>query len=289
MGTKMNKRISTIFLLTLITYSLSFIDNSRSSENNFPSFEPNTKDSSQSGRSYRKIENKAFGVGEELNFDVNYGFVTAGTAKMSIPASAKIFDRNCYQVVFTVESKPFFDWVYKVRDRYETYIDMEGLFPWKFEQHIREGGYKRDFYVTFDQERGIANTPDGNYTIPAFVQDMFSAYYFARTINYDGFRVGQKMMLKNFYKDSTYNLGVKFLGRQEIKVDAGRFKTIIVEPLITEGGLFKATGRIFIWMTDDDRKMPVQVEAEIPIGSITSKLTSYKGTRGPVPARIGDK
>lgn len=245
-------------------------------------------DSLTGGRSCRKVENKAFTVGEELDFDVNYGFVTAGTAKMAVTNYATIFDRKCYQMIFTVQSKPFFDWAYKVRDRYESYVDVDGLFPWKFEQYIREGGYKNDFVATFDQERGKAYAGDKVYPIPPFVQDILSAFYYVRTVNYDGYRPGQKMWFRNFYKDTTYALGVKYLGRQEVSVDAGTFKTIILEPLIKEGGLFQASGRILLWVTDDERKMPVQVEAEVPIGSITSELTSYKGLNGPLPSRIGD-
>ncbi len=243
-------------------------------------------DSVAQGRSYRFIENKAFTMGEELNFDVNYGFITAGTARLALPEYRSMYDRNCYWLLFTVQSKPFFDVVYKVRDRYESYIDVHGLFPWKFEQHIREGGYTRDFVVNFDQERGVAYTPAGRYPIPPFVQDILSALYFARTLNFDGYRPGQKLWLKNFYKDTTYTLGIKYLGRQELKVSAGTFRTIIVEPLISEGGLFKSKGRILVWITDDERKMPVQVEAEVPIGSIDAELTSYKGVNGPVNARI---
>lgn len=245
-------------------------------------------DSIKTGRSYRKIETKAFTVGEELTFDVNYGFVTAGEAKMSIPSYQTIFDRKCYQLLFTVNSKPFFDWMYKVRDRYESLLDIDGLFPWKFEQSIREGGYSKDFVARFDQERGIAYANEKTYPIPPFVQDILSAFYFVRSVNYDSYRPGQKMWFKNFYKDTTYALGVKYCGRQELSVEAGKFKTIILEPLIKEGGLFKASGRILLWVTDDDRKMPVQVEAEIPIGSITSELTKYKGLAGPLTSRIGD-
>lgn len=284
---KIINRSTSFITLSVVLCLITILINSVSTNEYAPIFiQDKNSDSVQPGRSFRKIENKAFTQGEELHFDVDYGFITVGTAKMAIPSYSTIFDRKCYQVIFTVQSKPFFDWTYKVRDRYESYIDVDGLFPWKFEQHIREGGYTRDFVVTFDQERGQAYTPKGQYPIPPFVQDILSALYYARTLSYEGYRPGQKVWLKNFYKDTTYTLGVKYLGRQTIEVEAGKFKTIIVEPLITEGGLFKASGRILVWITDDDRKMPVQVDAEIPIGSITSELTSYKGLNGPLPAKI---
>jgi hypothetical protein len=79
---------------------------------------------------------------------------------------------------------------------------------------------------------------------------------------------------------------VKFLGRQKIKVDAGEFNCIIVEPMVKEGGLFKAEGRILIWLSDDDLKIPVKVSTKVPIGSIDSELREYSGLRGELKAKV---
>jgi hypothetical protein len=113
-------------------------------------------------REFRKIENKAFKEGEKLTFDLDYGFVTAGIAVMEIPRIKKISGRNAYHINFEVNSVPSFDMFYKVRDRYESYLDVEGLFPWRFEQHIREGGYTRDFSAFFDHRKGKAKQAKAN-------------------------------------------------------------------------------------------------------------------------------
>jgi hypothetical protein len=235
----------------------------------------------------RKLVNTAYGGGEYLKFDVNWSFMTVGDAYLTVTDTV-YHGRKCNIVTFRLESKPFFDMFYKVRDRYRTIIDAEGLFPWRFEQQIREGGYSRDFTAEFDQRAGVATTPAGKYPIPPYVQDIMSAFYYARSIDYSKFRPGQRVELQNFYKDSTYALGVKYKGRQRIEVDAGTFDCIIVEPLVSEGGLFKSEGRILLWITDDDRKMPVRVRAEIPIGSVDSDLTEFRGLNGPLRARINE-
>jgi hypothetical protein len=240
----------------------------------------------RTAKSYRTIEQHAFDVGEELIFDVNYGFITAGQARMSIPRYTYQKGRKCYHVQFLVKSTSFFDSFYNVRDRYESHIDAEGLFPWKFIQQIREGGYKRDFSARFDHLAERAYTSEGEYPVPAYTQDVISAFYFMRTYDYTRMKKGQKVELKNFYKDSTYTLTVVYHGKETIEVEAGTFRTIVLEPIMEEGGLFKASGRILVWMTDDERKIPVQVDAEIPIGSITSELTEYKGIKGKIKARI---
>ncbi|MCW8995773.1 MAG: DUF3108 domain-containing protein, partial [Psychromonas sp.] len=150
---------------------------------------------------FRVLDNKAFKEGEKLTFDVNYGFVTAGIAVMEVPKIKKISGREAYHVTFEVNSVPSFDMFYKVRDRYETYIDVEGLFPWRFEQHIREGGYTRDFSAFFDQRKGKAKTTEGEYEIPLYVNDIVSAFYYARTLDYTNMKVNDLIHLQNFYKD----------------------------------------------------------------------------------------
>lgn len=229
------------------------------------------------GEELRKIENNAFKEGEKLTFNLNYGFVTAGIATMQIPRIKRISGRNAYHVLFEVNTVPSFDWVYKVRDRYETYLDVEGIFPWRFEQHIREGGYTRDFSAFFDQRKQKAKTSDGEYEIPEYVNDIVSAFYYSRILDYSEMKIDDKIHLQNFYKDKVYDLDVKYLGKETIEVPAGKFDCIIIEPLVQEGGLFKHEGNIIIWLTDDILKMPVKVRTKIVIGHIEAMLSEYEG------------
>ena len=238
-----------------------------------------------SGTDFRKIENKAFKAGEKLTFDVKYGFVTAGVATMRIPEIKKITGRDTYKVLFEVNSVSNFDWIYKVRDRYETYIDVEGIFPWRFEQHIREGKYSRDFSAFFDQRRGKAKTSGGSYDIPKYVNDIISAFYLARTFNYSKMKAGDKVNLQNFYKDKVYDLDVKYLGKERITVGAGTFDCVMVEPLVQEGGLFKSEGTIVVWLTDDELKVPVKVKTKVIVGAIDAELTAFEGLNGKLKAK----
>ncbi|MDP4117491.1 MAG: DUF3108 domain-containing protein [Bacteroidota bacterium] len=237
------------------------------------------------GDEFRKVNNKAFKVGEKLYFDVKYGFVTAGVASFQIPKIKKISGRDAYYVTFEVNNVQSFDWMYKVRDRYETYIDVEGIFPWRFEQHIREGKYSRDFSAFFDQRKGKAKTSEGDHNIPKYVNDIVSAFYYARTIDYSKLRKGDLIHLKNFYKDKTYDLDVRYEGKEVVSVAAGKFECIIVEPLVKEGGLFKNEGNIVIWLTNDDLRIPVKVKTKVVIGSIDAELTGYEGLAGKLTSK----
>lgn len=159
-------------------------------------------------------------------------------------------------------------------------MDVEGLFPWRFEQHIREGSFSRDFSAFFDQRNGKAKTSEGEYKIPKYVNDIVSAFYYARTLNYSKLRIGETIRLQNFYKDTVYSLDVKYLGKEQVSVSAGTFNCIIVEPIIIKGGLFKSEGSIYVWLSDDNLRIPVKVKTKIVIGSIDADLTGYEGLNG---------
>lgn len=273
----MIKRSVLVISLIAICYSFSFAQDSTSV------------------KEFRKIKQNAFKQGEKLTFELNYGFVNAGEAIMEVDGALQTINgRKCYDIRFFVNSTSSFDWVYKVRDFYRTYVDVEGLFPWRFEQHIKEGNYQRDFEAIFDQQNLKAKTYtgekdpkkfEGEFDIPMYTQDAMSAFYFARTLDYGNMKTGDKVILQNFYKDKTYPLEVKYLGKETIEVPAGEFKCIMVEPLVQEGGLFKSEGSIVVWMTDDDRRMPVKVKTKVLIGSIDADLSDYSGLAGPLKSK----
>jgi hypothetical protein len=232
------------------------------------------------------VDQKAFTVGEKLLFNVNYGIITAGYAEMSIPQMENVMGNSTYKVQFTVRSTPTFDFFFEVRDRYETYLDSAGIFPWRFEQHIKEGSFSRDYTAMFDQKNHKAKSGTDEYDIPPHVHDIMSAFYYARTVDYSKFKIGQRVNLQNFYKGKSIPLDIKYLGKQKISVKAGTFNCIIVEPMVKEGGLFKSEGRILIWLSDDERKIPVKVNTKVVIGSIDAELKEYSGINGELKGKV---
>ena len=236
---------------------------------------------------YRHLPNKAFGVGEKLTFDLAYGFVHAGSAMMYIPDTKYVNGRKTYETYIYANSYPSFDIVYKVRDRYVTYLDVDGIFPWRFEQHVREGGYSRDFNAFFDPIEKTAETSDGQkYSTPAYVHDIVSAFYYVRTLDLTHMHKGDKIQLENFYTDKTHPLTVAVLGHQQITIDAGTFNCVVVEPLVVEGGLFKNEGSIKVWLTDDDNHVPVKMESKVLVGAIDATLEKYEGLKSALTAKV---
>lgn len=241
--------------------------------------------------SLRFIHNDAFTYGERLSFEISYGFLTAAEVFMNIsPSPVSFFGRDAYEINFDVNSRSSFDLIYKVRDNYKSYIDAKGIFPWKFEQHIREKDYSRDFEITFNQLDHIVKTKLGSEqkqydNIPEYVHDIISAFYYARTLDFRNSKEGDIQTVQYFYKDGVYPLDIRFKGRENVDVDAGEFRTIIVEPGLKEG-FTSTTSDITIWLTDDDRKIPVKVKMKIIIGALVAELTKYEGLNGPLGGKI---
>jgi len=235
----------------------------------------------------RTSSNNAFTVGENLNYDVYYGPIVAGSATIAVPSYESYSDRKCYRLEFTMHSAKFFDLFFKVRDSYYSLMDVSGLFPWKFEQHVREGGYKRDFTAWFDQRNHTAKSSEGGpYDISPYTQDIVSTFFYARTLNYDTMKAGQEVHFSNFYENKVYPLDVRFLGNQDLRTKAGKFHCQEIEPIIVKGGLFRNTGKILIWITDDSLKLPVKVQTQVVIGSVSAELVSYSGLHGTLAAKF---
>src|SRR4030095_838698 len=242
---------------------------------------------------YRNLPNNAYSYGERLTYEIGYGFITAAEAFINISPSPVVMNgRETYEVNFDVNSRSSFDLVYKVRDNYKTYIDTKGIFPWKFEQHIREQNYKRDFEAFFFPDSSKVTTV-ANYNerrefqAPQYVQDIFSSLYYIRSLDLRSHKDGDYITLETFNDDKHFPQAIKIIGREEVDVSAVEFRTIVVKPELSEGFTSK-TSDIFVYLTDDERKIPVKVKMKIIIGALVGELTEYSGLNGPVDAKIGD-
>ena len=220
----------------------------------------------------RTIENNAFGVGEKLTFDINYGFINAGTASMEVSRLIEYNDRPCYQIQTHAQSNSFFSSFYRVEDRVESIIDAVGIFSWRFEKDLSEGSYKAKRQCTFDQPRQLVCEGKDTIAVAPFIQDALSSLYFVRTQKLE---VGNSLYLDNYVDGKPYKLEVKVLREETIKVDAGSFDCLVVEPLTSSVGVFKHEGRLTVWLTNDRLKMPVLMKSKVLVGSISAELIDF--------------
>jgi hypothetical protein len=223
----------------------------------------------------RVVPNQAFGVGERFVFSVGWEFVNAGTAVMEIQDIVKFKGNKCYHIISTAKSNKFFSVFFKVEDKVESYMDVHGLYSWRYDKHLREGSFKADVSMYFDQENHLAIYNEGKDTfeVAEYAQDVLSAFYFVRTQN---LIVGNSIFVPNHTDRKNYPLEVKVLKKERIKVTAGEFDCILVEPILQTPGIFEQKGSLKVWLTDDQVKMPVLMKSKVVIGSIATELIEYK-------------
>lgn len=233
---------------------------------------------------YKTIAHQAYQPGELLKYKLAYGIINAGTAELSIQKSnSKIQDREIWHMVGVGRSISAFDWFFKVRDRYETYMDAEGVFPWLFVRRISEGGYdKAQDYKFFQNEGRVVNEDNEEYKVPYGVQDMLSSFYYARTIDFKGAKKGDIFQFPAFVDEEVFPVRMKYMGKKTIKIKAGKYKCMVFSPAVQEGRIFKSDEDLTVYITDDENKIPVLARAKILVGSIRMELTGYEGLANPV-------
>lgn len=225
----------------------------------------------------RVVPNTAWGVGEELTFTVRYGPVVAGSATMAVHDTVRIDGRLCYYIRTEAQSNRVFSSMYKVRDVAESFVDVDGLFPWRFRKRLHEGKFRADRSTVYDQQRNLAISGKDTLKVPPFVQDVISMLYFLRT---QRLVIGDTLSVANHADRKVYDLKIRVQGRERVRVRAGAFDCLVVEPFLLDGsGVFKHEGRIQVWISDDSRRVPVQLKSKVVIGSVTAELEKMKGVK----------
>lgn len=227
---------------------------------------------------YRKVTNTSFKRGEEIKYRIHYGAVDAGEAIMSVDNSAKLINnRPTLHVIGTGNSKGAFDWFFKVRDRYESYMDEEALMPWLFIRRVDEGGFKINQNQVYDHTGGKVNSNGKSIVVPKYIQDMLSAFYYARTMDFSKAKTGDIYSVPTFIDDEIWDLKIKFLGKEAITTDVGKVNCLKFCPVVQKGRVFKKEEDLTLWISDDANHVPMRAKGEILVGSIKMDITGYSG------------
>lgn len=234
-------------------------------------------------KALRTMPNNAFKQGEVLEYRVHYGFMDAGYAKLEVmPKTETFLSRPCYRVVGTGYSVGAFNWFFKVDDRYESYLDTQAIAPWYFIRRVNEGGYKISQNVVFNHFNNTVKSDKSTLTAPEYLQDLISAFYYARTMDMGKMNTGDIIPIQAWLDDEVIPLNAKIIGREKMKTKFGTFKCIILRPMLQQGRVFKDNEDLTIWITDDKNKIPVRAEARILVGSIKMDLKGFKNLANPM-------
>ena len=248
------------------------------------------------------IENTSFKFGERVDYTIYYHlagvWVGAGEVFFRVD-SMNVKGQDFYH--FNSEGKTFrkYDWVYKVRDHYETYMNANTMKPLRFKRKVNEGGthIREDYVFNYDKKtaytlrqmeedepyvKDTVNLDDCSY-------DVLSMIYVARNLDYSNLKKGDKIPIKIFLDNESHDSYIEYLGVENLKVkDVGEFRCIVFSPLLIEGTIFNSGNGMTVYVTDDKNRVPLLIETPILVGSIRARLNNMEGLRFPLTSKISD-
>lgn len=237
---------------------------------------------------------KAFQRGETLSYRVHYGFVDAGEANITVTKdSLKFRNRPTYHVVGTGSTRSAFDWFFRVRDRYDSWMDEETLLPQLFLRRVDEGGFIINQDYRFNHQTNTVNvkrsgTDKGRSTegkvfdLPNSTHDILSFFYYARSLDLNGVQTGDVINVKTFFDEEIFPMQVKLIGREVIKTKVGKIRCIKIRPVIQKGRVFEEEEDLTLWVSDDFNRIPVRLQADVLVGSIKMDLKSFSNLAHPL-------
>ncbi len=243
----------------------------------------------RAGDSFCGLRNNAFLDGERIDYDIFYSviglYVNAGTASFTTSIET-LNNKPVYHVTGSGTSNTSYDWIFKVRDQYESYFDTATLQPYKFIRNVNEGGFKIYENVSFNQKTNTAITDKGVFKVPNCIQDVLSSIYYARNIDYNSYKPENKIPFNMFLDNEVHQLYIKYMGKEKIKTRFGKFHAIKFKPLLVKGTIFEGGEGMTVWVSDDANHIPLRIESPIVVGSIKVDMMEYENIRYPLTSLI---
>ena len=236
----------------------------------------------------------SFPVGERMEYSVTWEGIRLGAGSLSVEAIDTVQDRPVYRVALEMAGGPPF---YRVEDRIVSWIQPVPFASLQFAQKQKEGNYRRDrkivldaeslTYTRYDLKDGeyVPNQEEADVPIPSGALDEISYLYLARLLPLE---VGQRYEFERYFKEDGNPATVEVLRREEIRVPAGRFKTIVLRPEIATDGMFGEGGKAEVYVTDDERRIPVRLKTSLSVGSGNMYLTGYDPGEGGAMIEAGE-
>ncbi len=237
------------------------------------------------GSDFCGITNTTFKAGEKINMKVYYSTLGAyiGAGEATFTTSLERYNgKPVYHCIGDGKSYSFFDNFFKVRDRYESYIDTSTLLPYKFLRNVDEGGHKIYNNVSFNQNANTAVSSKGVFKITDCIQDVVSAVYYARNINFSKFKKDDKIPFDMYLDDEIFHLYIRYLGKETVKTRYGKFKAIKIKPLLLKGTIFEGGEKMNAWISDDPNHLLLRVESPISVGKVVIDMMGYSNLRYPL-------
>jgi hypothetical protein len=243
--------------------------------------------------------NEAFRAGEELTYNIVYNWgaiwMSSGTATFKVQQE-DYKGKEAFHFVGTGTSYPKYDWFFKVRDKYESWADTNGLKPLRFIRDSHEGPtdiyndcvffHSRHMVYSFTRDKKNEMKRD-SVKIPGCTLDVLTAIYYCRSIDFSKYKVNDTIPITFVLDNKVYPVYIRYTGKSVFtSPQLGKFNCIKFKPLLIEGTIFKGGENMTVWVTDDKNKLPLYVETSIVVGSIKVFLSDYKGLRNATTSKV---
>jgi len=220
-----------------------------------------------------------FGVGERMEYDVRFGSLKVGRAHMEVVGLDNLRGRSAWHTAFWVQGGNF---LYRVNDVYESWMDAETLSSLRFVQELQEGGRDTERRFEIYPERAVfvqtSKKPAKEEKSVSQPLDDGSFLYFIRTIPLE---VGQTYDFHRYFRPDRNPVRIRVLRKERIRVPAGTFNAIVLQPVIKTKGIFSENGHAEVWLSDDDRRIMLQLKSKLSFGSLNLFLKSYVPSPNP--------
>lgn len=224
----------------------------------------------------------SYKVGENLFFDISFSGIKVGTGNMEIVKQIEIEGTPTFHIIGKGQTSRFFDWFFKVRDVYETYLDTANVRPLRFVRDIYEGGYIKKQLYNFKHLEGLVFSNDTSYSIYSNSQDMLSALFFARTLSRDDLTEKKTFFIPIFMDEENYLLEVVYIQNEKVKTSFGQINCMVFKPKMQEGRIFQDGEKMKVWISDDENRLLIKVETQIWAGTIKAMLVKYQELKSPL-------
>lgn len=224
---------------------------------------------------------EAFHSGEFLKYKVSYGLLSAGFASLQVEEIKKN-DQELYHIKGRGWSTGMVNVFFPVEDDYQSYFDKETLQPVQFIRKIREGGYtkNKEIFFNFDDQKAKVvdhkNGRENTFPVDHNAFDMLSAFYHFRNLDFTNLKEGEIIKINLFYDDRMNLIELQYVGKEIVRTNFGKVRTLVFKPLVEEGRVFSDQESVLVWFTDDEARIPVKIKAAILVGSVKFELQEVK-------------
>lgn len=217
-----------------------------------------------------------FKQGEVLQYAIKYGIFKCGEANVSVLSNDEEYQgKKVIHFSATGQTSGTFDIFYKVRNRYDSFIDPKTFLPYTYKENIRENNYKRKGQAEFDYIRKEVKSAKGMTPIRSDTRDIVSAFYFARCLDLTNVNEGDIIRINYYLEGEVATLEIAYVGKEEISTPLGTFSCLKFSPSVKAGRIFRKDSKMYLWITDDANRVPIRARAEILVGTIVMDLRGY--------------